>query len=210
VYHGNFDYSGSAGLVFSGSTYVLGNFTFTSSNANFVTFSYNSYLRIQGTAVFDDAATWKILVTPTEGRDLWRHRTDRNISYVQAYFLKYNAHNVRTVSSDTCTRIFGTVKTVNSTNGHIFSQTMVVEFTDFKTYATCRIWWVIPLVFILVAAIIGIALFCYFRGRNKQAEEEAYIPVTDHEQHGFSDQDLPETYHHSSYGTTESSEQPIN
>lgn len=179
MYHGNFDYAGPDGLIFGGSAYVLGNFSFKSVGKNFVTFRMNSYLRVQGTAEFDDQATWKILVTPEQARDLWRHRSDRNISFIQAAKLTYNARNVQAVPSDSCTIIDGKAKTLNRTENNITSQILVLEFTKLTTYATCRIWWIIPLIFAVVVAIIAISLFCYFKGRNKKAEKENYIPISD-------------------------------
>lgn len=181
MYHGNFEYSGPDGLIFGGSAYVLGNFTFKSAGKNFITFRMNSYLRVQGNAEFDDQATWKIMVTPQEARDLWRHRSDRNVSFVQAAKLTYNAQNVQTVSSDKCTFIDGKAKTLQQTDNNVTSEILVLEFTQLKSYATCRVWWIIPVVFGVVIAIIAISLFCYFRGRNKKAEKENYIPVSDTE-----------------------------
>jgi hypothetical protein len=194
VYHGDFWYDGPEGLIFDGSSYVLGTFTFIASGTNFVTFKYNSYLRVQGIATFDDAVAWNIFVTPQQARDMWRHRSDRNVSYVQAEELIYNAKTIRLTSSDTCTTITGIAKTVNTTLP-VSSQILVVEFTQLHTYATCHIWWIIPLILVIVAAIIAIALFCYFRGRNKKAEDENYIPVSDPDsayQHGLdSEVDAP-------------------
>lgn len=178
VYRGNFSFSGPAGsLVFRGSSLVLGDFFFQAHESNSVTFAYNSFLRVEGSAEFEDEANWRILVTPTEGRDLWRHHADRNLSYVQAASLKYNSNRVVTTANDACTKIYGIARTVNASTAGIRSQLIVVEFTDFKTFATCKVWWVIPLVFVIVLAIISIALFCYFWGRNKKKELDAYIPV---------------------------------
>jgi hypothetical protein len=144
-----------------------------------VTFSYNAHLLVTGHAVFDDAAAWKILLKPAEARDLWVHQKDRNVTYVQAAKLLYNSDKVATVSSDACTKITGRTKTSNISNNGITSELLVVEFTDFKSYATCKVWWVIPLVIGIVLSIVGIALFCYLRGRSKQAEELGYVPLTD-------------------------------
>lgn len=116
-------------------------------------------------------------MTPTQARDLWSHRADRNVSYVQAKSLRYNSTNVRTDASDSCTVISGVVKTINVTSAGKNVQMLIVEFTHFKSFATCRVWWVIPLTIAIVVSIIGISLGCYFYGRNKRAEETAYIPV---------------------------------
>lgn len=141
-------------------------------------FSYKSSLQVDGTAVFHDATAWKILLTPSQARDLWIHSSDRHVTYVQATKVTYNSYLVRTSSTDTCTVITGVAKTKNATYGALPVQLLVVEFVDFKSYVTCKIWWVIPLVIGVVLAIIGISLGCYCYGRNKHAEKMGYIPVS--------------------------------
>lgn len=142
-----------------------------------MTFYYKSFLTVVGDAVFDDATVWSIFMTPTQARDLWIHRADRNVSYVQANTLRYNDSNVRTDASDSCTVISGVAKTLNVVVAGKHVQMLIVEFIHFKSFATCKVWWVIPLVIGIVVSIIGISLGCYFYGRNKRAEEAGYIPV---------------------------------
>lgn len=176
-YQGDFNYTGPSSLVFDGQVHVNGSFYYKATSSNPVTFYYRSFLTITGDAVFDDATVWSIYMTPTQARDLWSHRADRNISYIQANSLRYNATNVRTDASDSCTVISGVVKTLAVQSGGRPVQLLIVEFTTFKSFATCKVWWVIPLVIGIVVSIIGISLGCYFYGRNKRAEEAGYIPV---------------------------------
>lgn len=178
VYPDSIVYNSAGELVFGGPSIIQGNFTFVSTDHNWLTFGYTAFLRVYGHARIDQGSHIDIKLSVREAQDLWTHR-DRNVTYLQADVLDFNNSLVSTINPDACTRIAGVSRVDNTNSSGVISQLLVVEFTDFNSYATCKIWWVIPLVIVCALAIISIGIFCYFRGRNKQQEEAGYIPVVD-------------------------------
>lgn len=164
-------------LTIAGRALIKGNFSFSAIEPFSLVFQYDSFLKVEGIADIGSQTRCRFVLTAQQAKELWSHPSKRSVPYLEAQDLYYNPEYVRVHPIDECSIITGVPRTENGTdpNGNS-TKALIVDFVHFKTFATCKVWWVIPLVIVIILAIIGIALICYFYGRNKEKELSGFIP----------------------------------